>query len=359
MTAGLALLTAAVLMAGTATAQVTENDSEDSSVDVSVSSTIAVDVKPEAFSFSNAEVGATNSSSDDGFNAIEIENTGSEYINRIWLNTSVPSADPFGTGSAANYDAANFLRVQPGDDLNGNSQPDLFVNRREYHWTNNASAITGPSTFDRDTPEFITAPATEDYTTEGTSTAYDYVEIGAFRNNNERIYYAIPHNGQCDGAGDAVLRVANQSTTSTELGGVDFTDDGDAFVEYTINQLSGSDYGVSGAGNSPNGVTLNWSDTDRTYDVLTNCDGDYGQSNTVRTRYNINALGADDVTTDGQASQFLLKETDSSNTGNMLAPGDLKTVFTGISVPEGVAQGSVGTGTLRVLVTADTSATTS
>lgn len=324
-------------MTGTAAAQVESNSSEGGDVTVGVSSTIAVDVQPANLDYSNAQVGVRNTSSDRGFGAIEIENTGSEYINRIWLNTSVPTQDPFATGLPSAYDSGNFLEVRPQDGLAGDSAEWHYVNRKEYMSSDDTTA-NGVT----DIPSFIQV--------DGYASAP--YEVGSVRRGNETIYFAIDASSTDDtcNADTATLRVGNVSSTDSRLGTVDFTSSTEyGWTEYTLGSLSNSDYGAAG-------VELNWSytnnDQPNEYDLLTRCAPTSEQPHVFVNRYNINTAGAQDISSEtaAQFTQFLL---DTDNAGSMLAPGELATVETAINVPEGVAEGSVDPGTLRVLITAD------
>ncbi len=354
-----AILTVAVLMfSSTAVAQ---DATENSTVNVTVTSEIAIDVHPENLNFPSASVGSQVTTSDRGFTAIEVENIGSEYIDKIWLNATKPSDDPFGTGIPDNYDAANFLQVRPNNQsglLTGDSDDFHYVNRVEF----------GSTT---DYPSYI------DVDGQFNSANPDDVIVGRLRLADEEYFYAIPvgSDGTCDGTstdfdgGSGIIRIGNTSHTSDRLGTVDFDDTADVqssidWTEYSINELSSSDYGITGAGpDTPNGVNL-WKDkgtaseVNRTYDLLTICDTSKSAASTphvVRTRYNPEAGGADDLTTaNSQAAQYILNA--GVTTSNMLTPGDGVTIDTAVEVPQGVSEGDVSQGTVTVLVTANTTA---
>lgn len=345
------LFVAAIFMAGTATAQTTANDTEEADVEVGVSSTIAVDIQPANLNYDNAEVGNRNTTSNRNFNGIEIENTGSEYINRIWLNNSVPDTDPYGSGSAIDYDAGNFLEVKPSDFDSAPSSSWYPINKKVFMSSNQQD--NGDNEV-QDIPSFIQVPDWTSY------------EIGSINRGNESIYYAIESDGgTCDGAGTASVRVGNISATDNRLGTVDFTDSSEyGWVEYSLDEANGADYGITqGTSNGfsgLDGVGLNWSYSNNVLDVdmMTKCDDANEQPHSFINKFNINTQGADDITNNnGASTQYLLTET-SGTEDNMLAPGEMKTVETAINIPEGVAQGSVGSGTLRVLITADKEANT-
>lgn len=326
----------------------TANDTENADVTVSVSETIAVDIQPANLQYSNAVVGNRNTTSDRGFGAIEIENTGSTYINRIWLNNSIPTTDPFGTGTSSNYDAGNFLEVRPVDFTNGDSTDWHPINKKVYM----SSSDTGSNGV-TDIPSFIQTPD-----------SWSTYEVGGINRGNETIYFAINADGTddtCDGDASATVRVGNVSATDSRLGTVDFTSSTEyGYVEYTLSQLSGNSYGVtddtSNGFSGTTGLALNWtytnSDSPTEVDMLTRCAPTSEQPHTFVNKYNVNTAGADDIQSGaGSATTYLLKDT--TNTGNMLAPGSMKTLETAINVPEGVAAGDVGAGVLRVLITSN------
>lgn len=340
-------------MVGTAAAQ---DDTENGNVTVSVAEDTAIDIQPANLNYSDQAVGTRASTSERGFDAIEIENTGSTYVDQIWLNSSAPATDPFGTGFAPNYDAGNFIEVRPQDDLTSTTDAENwhFVNRREF-------TSSGEGNY----PSYIQLPS-------GESANW---EVGQFRRGDESIYFVINHGGTCNGGGtNTYMRVGNVSSTDNRLGTVDFSSSTEyGWVEYGISDAPSFDmsYGISGTVQdtggepetgdsdltSPQGVALNWSDTRsagdsyNNYDVMTHCDDTGGIApQTVRTRYNINAGGADDLSSTGDVSNFLLSAT---GTSGMLYPGASETIRTTINVPEGVAEGQVDPGTLRVLVSAD------
>ena len=149
------------------------------------------------------------------------------------------------------------------------------------------------------------------------------------------------------------MRVGNVSATDSRLGTVDFTDSTEfGWAQYTFSTVSANDYGTAA-------VDLNWtyteSGSDSNYDIVANCDPTSQQPHTFINRYSVNTAGSDDLSTvTGATTQYLLN-TDTPS--DMLLPGESSTVDTAINIPEGVSQGSVDPGTLRVLITADEEAT--
>lgn len=328
-----------------------DEDSDDTTVDVTVVSKVAVDVTPNSLSYPEASVASQEDKSYGNYTAVEIENIGSEYIDRVWLNATVPDSEPFGTGDPSNYDAANFLQVKPDNTtgkLLGDSDDYLYVNRKEFH----KDALSSD-----EVPSYIDVDGQFD----GKNPSKVYV--GRFRMGNVSYYYAIPTDSEdtCQGAnGIDIIRVGRTPHTHDQVGTHVFHDGGDDYDEYNINELdSSSTYGIAGSGpdDGENGVTLRKlsgaNEVNRTYDVLTACD-DSSNPHTIRSRYNVDPGDTDDLSSNGVATQFLL---DAGTTAkDMLLPGESFSLHTGIEVPRGVAQGDMQQGTMKVLVTANESA---
>lgn len=343
-----AALTVGMLSTGAA-----QDATESANYSVTIDSTTAIDVQPTALNYSNIEVGSqTTQSSDAGYTAVELENIGSEYIDTAWINSTIPTSAPFGSGSAANYDAGNFIQIRPANDtgiLQGDTDDFHHVNRIEYM----ESASSG------DVPSYIQW----DGNYNGNDPGAHYV--GRFRMGSEERFFVIAdvNDNGCDGTDNDPIRVAEVSRSDTQRGTIDFTDSGSDYKEYNITTPGAGDYGVtdSGPSNSINGVVLRKdkgtaNEVNRTYDALTRCSPSSGSPHVIRTRYNIDAAGTSDMTSSGVASEYLIN---AANEDRALAPGQSVTLETAIEVPNGVAQGSVSEGTLRVLVTSDTTFDTS
>ncbi|MCK4551107.1 MAG: hypothetical protein KAT91_04085 [Candidatus Aenigmarchaeota archaeon] len=110
-----------------ATAALDVNDTDTASVKVTVSSLAMIDISPNNMSFETMNPGETKSNytnaelsgvQKQGF---QIENVGSVNITHIWLNVTQPKANPFGTGDANNYNAANFVAIKINGTLDTNT----------------------------------------------------------------------------------------------------------------------------------------------------------------------------------------------------------------------------------------------
>ena len=336
-----------------------ENDT--TTVDVRVTSKVAVDIKPETLNYPYVDVGEQETKSNRSFESVTILNTGSEDISRIWLNSSYPTTDPLG-GDASGFDAGNFFQVKIDPSSNTEYDTQMPDETSNYHYVNR---VEYNFQTDSDVPSFITAPnGTGEVTIGGTAesegTAPAEIEKGAFRVGGEEYYYVLLEStAGCTGtaATPAELRVANTSSTANSEGTYDFTDDGRPqaprdWTRYTVDENADSDYGIVN-GPSSEGVDLG----NRNYDVLTACDeasfATDDTEHTLRTSFNVAPGSVDDlVSGSGGGTNFVF----SGDGSDALAPNSFVTLNTAVEVPRGVSQGSVSSGTFRVFVTSDNDA---
>jgi len=334
-------------MVATTSAQDTSSSNE---VTANVTSTVAMDVKPETLSYPDLTVGQVSTESNRSYGGVSIANTGSEYIDQIWLETSYPDTRPFGTGDPTAYNAGNFMTVKPEsrDDIatQGDNETYHFVNRKEFE--------------DSNYPNFIrTEPTDADGGDIGSNDVSDH-QVGQFRFGDEWFYYDIPTGAddQCNGAGansPDVIRIGQTSHTQSEDGTVDFRNDGtaglDDYQEYSLSTTGTDAYGVTN-----NSVEFDFrSGNNQTYDILTACTGNTGVSepHVVLNRYNVDFNQTSDLTSTGSISNYIL---DASAADAMLKPDQKFSVETAMNVPRGVSAGQVGAGSLTVYATADVDA---
>lgn len=377
LTATLAITLLAVAMASQGAAQVTSDGQDNTSINVSIASEVAIDIDPTELTYSSLSLGQQTVDSDRGFGAIELENVGSEYIDRIWANaTQLTSPEAqFGTGTETDFNAGNMFQIKPDNAsglLQGDSSDYSYVNRREYATYNESQK-----------PSYIVAPEDAQYETQGGTGNPNDVALGRIRVADQERFFAIPTNGKCNGEGSNTfntLLVAKKAHNSTETAPVDFTSGGDFsyipgddYYKYNISTTdAGSSYGVTAESEDPDpaGVTIDVSGTgDREYDILTKCDTNngggssgtvdeiYDNPHLIRTRYNIEAAGANNLATDSNApvTQYLLNS--QNNVDGQLPPGQAVTVDTAIEVPRGIPEGIVDSGQFRLIVTADKTST--
>lgn len=323
------VMAAMLFSIGSATAQVTSDDTENSTINITIASQVAVDISPATLNYDGVLPGTQRfvtdaAGSDEAYGAIEVENIGSENITHVWLNASVPTSNPFGTGAASNYDAGNFIQIKPNGDIGGVASDSnfTFVNRKEFNESNSLS--------------YIFTPTDEDW------------RYGRFRMGDQEFFWAVntTSSGECDTADTDDLRVGNKAHNESATGSNDFRD---SSSEYTVYDLS--------AGTNVDAYTTNvWlnsstQQTDRLYDVVVNCDATVGNGGTgtwaMRSKFNVNPAG-EDLTDDAGSAAYVLDGT--SQPSDELQPGEHFQMNTSIQVPLGVAVGNVNAGFLRVLV---------
>jgi hypothetical protein len=327
----------AIGMASTVTAA-DVNDTETTNVTVTINAETALDVKPDDLQYGNADVGTLVNNSDNGFDAVKVENTGSEDIMEVWLETTKPNSNPFGQGSTNSHDSANMLKVKPRD----NSAQEIRGDETDYHY------ITRAEFFEDNMPLIQTG---DDWSSEG----FSEFLTGRIRYADDEFNYVLATDGStCDGSGnpDAELRLANTPNTPSSLGTYDFSDSGSDYTEYNITSTAQSPYGVT-----QSTVTFPMSDGDtEEYDLLTACNGGgtngFNEEHILVNRYDIQAGSSDDLqASDGSATQQILRSTTSSND---LFPGDSFTIDIAVQVPRGVPAGQLSEGTMSILAQTST-----
>lgn len=330
-------------------------NSEDSDVNVTVSSDVALDVKPSELSYSGVNPGELDDLSDDGFFAVELENIGSESLEEIYAEATMPAATPFGSGDNTAYNTGNFLvtststAVDQGTDAGiANTQEDQrfhFVNRLEFTESPEPSYIQTTSEAELDIGDL------------------DSVDVGRFRTGSESYFYAIYHDEGTAGAcadtanDDSFVFVGTEEHTSTNLGTFDFTIDDPSVADgesaepsdtnVTKYELTNND-GEGEWGHTSSSVSLD----DENYQLYTYCD-DTDPGHTIRTRFNVDVTSpvTDDNLNEGGAgaSKEIL-----SSTSETLEPGASFPLDIGVHVPEGVAVGDMEAGRLSIIAS-DTS----
>lgn len=351
----------AALVLGLVTSAASADSSSTNDLSANVTSTVAVDVKPEDLAYPSLSVGELQKTSNRSFPGVEIVNTGSEYIDQVWLETSYPHTRPFGDGSASAHDAGNFMVVKPED----SSSSDILGDKNAYHYVNRKEFV------DSNPPNFINTPPT-DGSVSINSVSVNNTHVGQIRFGDQWFYYMLPTSGEnlcTGGSGVNTLRVGTVPHTSDQMGTVDFTSDGldtttsgqdpdKKWQDYTISASSdSSSYGVAKAVqfNFKSGVgTFNGT---QEYDILTACSGDtaFDTNHVVLNKYNVAFNTTTDLASNGQSTTYLLNE--QSNSDQMLKPSQSFSLKTGMRVPRGTTAGQVDPGTLTVFANADKSQT--
>ncbi|MFB6180615.1 MAG: hypothetical protein ABEJ93_01940 [Candidatus Nanohalobium sp.] len=329
------------------TSAVTSDESSSNTITANVTSTVAIDVKPEKLSYPGLEVGNRTTKSNRSFTGINIANTGSEYIDRVWVGHTAPNTRPFGSGDPKAYDAGNFLMIKPenktGLDVRGDDNTFHYINRREFE-------DTSPPTFINKKKDTQSQPYVD--------------QIGRIRFGDEWLFFDLLTTSDgsttvCDGGGSpsADLRIGTTTHTPEKLGTYDFTNDGSKdgvrYKEYDITSLSNSKYGVT---NSTVDLDFFRSGENQTYSILTGCQAaGFQQNHIVLTKYNVAYNDSSNLYNNapGAAIKYILR---GSTASGMLQPGESFTTDLAMQTPRGVSAGQVSDGTLTVYATADISA---
>lgn len=345
---GLVAISLAIGMTATATAQ---DSSEDGQVDVTVDGVTQVDVRPTELSYSDLTPGdeATPQDEANGFSAIEVENIGSNAIEAIWAESTMPGTNPFGTGDVTNYDSGNFVTLST-ETANSGDYPDLegsitggtstdmhYVNRVEYSMS---PAPTYISTLEGETDETVLA---NDPAFDGDVGAH----VGRFQEGGEWYFYVLYYDdslgtGACSGGDDAELWIGTDAHTNTELGTTDFTEN---TADIDVVTLTNTDDGDVGTTDSSVSVG------DLTYRVNTFCDDNAEEASyTQRARFNVNPEGPNEevLGEDTGAGLTAIFDGEEAN-NNALQPGAYFPVDTTVKLPNGVVADDIQGGQLSIL----------
>lgn len=271
---------------------------------------------------------------------------------------------PYGTGTEV-HNTGNFVTVSTEtatdadadydvDGLREIEQP-ILINRVEYY---------------EDTPPtyLSTVDVDDDYAAEGGTPSFQVsdVEVGRYRVADAEYFFVV-----YEGEGDVAVRVGDTPHTPTELGTVDFTNEGSDYTEYdeglaeptsgifradnqdlaTIDADAFEGDSVINDGSAEEGVT--GVEEVRSYNLFFDLNTDTpGQS--IRTQVNVELdspqLGTNDEpewessqTTDG-SQDFIVD----ASSGEGLEPGQNFPLDVGVEVPLGVDQLNIQEGTVTV-----------
>jgi hypothetical protein len=290
-----------------------QNIDEETPVTVEVAQRVAVDVSPSQLNYRGLNPGSKASKTENNVEKIEVENIGSVDINKMWINSSTPSTNPFGSGISKKYESGNFIQIKSLGDLSTpQNKKHYFINRKEFNESNDLSYIS-------------TEPG-EDW------------RYGRFKVKDQNLFWAVRANdGSCTTQGSD-LRVGKKPHNETFTGSNDFTDESSEYTGYDLQPADGSYVAPK--------VWVNTSKTSKQYDVVAKC----GQKTwTIRTKHNIQPNGVDltSFSRSERSSEYLIN---SARDGKSLQPGEQFSLNTAINIPLGVAQGTINTGTTRILV---------
>ena len=363
-------------------------DEETTDVTVEVSEITQLDVRPSELDYtdSNIEPGDFIEESDDGYEAVEVENIGSNNIEEVSVEAEVPQQNPFGAEGLDEEDhvATNFVTVSTETATEGIEE--------EYSYLD-------PGIVEVETPHYLNRV---DYTESPAPTYIDLPDedewgVGRLRAGGVEYFYALEGDTAGDDAdADFRLRIGTAPHTSTTLGSTDFTDS-EEYVEFDdSDQVTGGDSDFYSVLTDEGVMELVSFDPDsESYDgddLVERDDGDgelvavddlgdagvtepetrqYGfyvysdvddsgdefeDGHIYRTRFNIDPEsieGSDTVESDTSDAQQALFS--SSTSSNQLQPGDSFPLNMGVQVPQGVDDDRLDSGLVTVLAEGDSS----
>lgn len=377
LTIGLLTVALTVGLASMASAQEDIEDQE-TDVDVTVDSVTQLDVRPSALSYESVAPGSQVTSSENGYEHVDIENIGSTRIREITSQATMPLDQPFGQFDDTDYNTGNFIQLSldTAQDTDVSSQitgavsqdgdPDTSDDEEQVpHYVNRVEF------FEENPPEYITVD--EDVS--------ENHEIGRFREGDVEYFFQLSHDGAGDSQdSDMNLRVGRAPHTSTQLGTVDFEDgdfvefDGDADFEassgasdnYMILESSSlelvafdtenSDYGAdTNLLNEDGEAEFNTEDLEdhsvRDYDLYIHPEDADDEPHILRTRFNTQPVSPSELD-DGSGNDLETLETenaqdwifDASSAENQLQPGQNFPINIGVELPQGVDQNAIQNG---------------
>lgn len=303
----------------TANANIGYNDSDVANISVNISTQVWINIDPAALSWLGVDPGGVgdNTTEENGYHGIQIENIGSRNITLIWLNNTYPRSSPFATGSAFMYDAGNFVAV-------GREFEELFFpNRCEYNETRSLIYIRAPN---GQMPPNLGQ--------------YMY---GRFRNTSREYFWMVDFSGgldpnACDG-GDTFY-LGDDAHTRTGSGSTQFDNCGGNLVTGPVNN-DPYECRLGVLADDPEHTGWAYADvligTDENYTIAINqyC------NRTFWTKWNLDGPG-------GRAGMNVQAFWNASMHGNF-TPGNSTVANIKVYVPYGVAEGQVTQGYLTVL----------
>lgn len=369
-----AVLFTVALVSGAA-AQVTNTENQNTNVTVSVSDVTALDVRPSSLSYTGITPGADESSSDNGYEHIELENIGSARIGEIYAQGTMPTTQPFGTDAtldAAPHNTGNFVTLSLATANSENTSYDTsglsgietphYLNRVEY--------------FEQEYPTYIDVNDDSDnLVTSNIDSGITEVNVGRLRVGGAEYFFAV-----YETSSDVGIRIGNTPHTSTQLGTTDLTNDGSDYTTYdtggdltegdgdvyisgstqlasfdtTTNEFTGQS--LISNGSVDNTGALSDVET-RTYDLLIDTTNEF----VMRTKFNVepeipggfnsSATGGEGPSNWDQASnvnkarEYIL---DAGTQSDAMQPGENFPINFGIQVPQGVDQNAIEDGTVTI-----------
>lgn len=382
ITATLLATAMAIGMMTAVTAQTQESD-----VSVNVSDTVALDARPSALSYGEdggegISPGADVTTSDDGFQHIDIENIGSVPIEQVHAEATMHNSQPFGsTGNDAGtqFNTGNFFTLST-DTAQGDYNLDGVRGPRTMHYLNRVEyAESNP-------PEYLFLEESGPIDVGGSSefSSITDTDVGRFRVGEAEYFYVLYQGSATTGTSDQwVLRIGETPHTPNQIGTVDFRnqDNVDGEVDYhEINVSSADSTGTTDQSlvTSKSFVTFDTGDSSG-FDGQSLLDGNDVNStalgevtNGEEREYNLYVDGANDqiirtsfntALSSPDGTTWNSTETNSgaqvpifrsSTGGQRLQPGQNFPIDVGIQLPNGIDRTRIAEGTVTILATENT-----
>ncbi len=307
-----------------ATAALTVNDTDTASVEVTVSSLAMIDISPNNMSFETMNPGETKSNYTNAeLNGVQkqgfqIENVGSVNITHIWLNVTQPTVNPFGTGNADSYNAANFIAIKINDTLDtnttgtGSNNPSnneySMIDRLEYNASRELVYLNLPS---------------------------NKISYGRLRAGMNEYFWSI-NGSDClvGGADNPEFRIGTVPHNKTDTGTIDLVDG--SITTATLSIVDAAYNGWIAASANISVLTGNGG-TEEYLVLATN-----NTCNPIRfVKWNADVPNADALSNKGYIFN-------ADSAGEDLTPSDSIAMDVQMRVPWGTIQGNIGVGTITV-----------
>ena len=272
-------------------------DYDDVTIGINITQVVSIDVSPNTVNWTGLNIGETGPSE-----YFTVTNVGSVNVTGLRANMTNDNSNPYGTGTASNYNAGEFVL------LNTSSAGFYYVNKKNWNET---------------VPGEVTSPT--DWT-EGADTGYFGIVRTASDGDVGQDYYYFTNrtgaSGNCVSATSVIL-LGKEPKNVTSTGSVDFSNSNN----YETISLD--------AGN-------NGADFSATHDLSGYCFLISSDCSTVTmARWNT------DLDSGANCSNDV-----SFYTGNDLEPGSYTSFWLEPKIPNGVPDGDVSQGTLTIIATA-------
>ncbi|RLE10229.1 hypothetical protein DRJ04_09365, partial [Candidatus Aerophobetes bacterium] len=167
---------------------IADTDTDTATFDVTVSPIVMIDIQPNSTNWT-AYPGNTTSAVD-----FSLVNIGSKDIVNIYLSNTEPTSMPFGTSTATNWDAGNFLEIS-----NDTGTTYYYANRIEFN--------------ESEWPDYLTLPDNTQ-------------AVGRFRIADNEYFWALVSTDSPVNCTNGTIYIGTTPHTPSDSGDTDLTDNG-------------------------------------------------------------------------------------------------------------------------------------